>query len=334
MDEASTADAVEPTAELSSIAAEPRRRRSSRRLWLVLALPLSLGLIAITLPPDQASETAVRLGDDSVATTTVPESSSSVPAPTTTVPATTLPPTTAPAVREMHVTAESGTLSIRGVIQPLPSLAGEIVEFTVEGRDAAGGVLAFGADFGDGTPTGMPAPPQVRCATATTAAPAESARSVVYRHAYRLPGVYRVTLAAAVGGCHRDGNTVEAVTEVVIAPGSVFSNGPETPVVTVAQSPAEGRPAGTSVLSVGLVDHDGFVKKVTISWGDGQTSVIDYPTADCYDPITRWPSTADTKTFEHAYAASGDHVVSVTAVSSGCDGLFEQTATASGTVTS
>jgi hypothetical protein len=269
--------------------------------------------------------------------TTVPDVTTTVTVPPTTVPNTTIPDTTVPpTVPEQiaTVTGTSGTLQLKAVIRPASTLAGHFVHFQIDASDSSGGVFALGADYGDGSPTGMPAPPDVLCVKPdgpTTTRPSSNTWS--FDHAYRRPGVYKVVIMVAVGNCGREGNTVEVRSQVVVAPGSVLSNGPQAPEVRVGQSANEDRDPALTIVSFGLIDLDGYVKKLTFDWGDSSPLVVvDFPLSSCADPVTRWPKTSKDYGLEHRYASSGQHVVKATIVSSGCDGLAEQTASAEATV--
>lgn len=212
--------------------------------------------------------------------------------------------------------------------------AGEFAEVHVR-TENVGGNGTFSVAFGDGT-----AGPGWALATTPPDCTGGLAPGVrahdVYRHAYRAPGTYAVTVTftPSCGGT----SPVVGRGTVTVLPGRVLSNGPE-PLAFDTGSPLDVAPAGglEVVAFPNFVDPDGHVARIVYSWGDGTPDAVFGDLADCVDSARRWPTTEFTadppagRQVTHAYARAGTYRVTVTVTTSGCDGRDADTATATAT---
>ena len=240
----------------------------------------------------------------------------------------------------MTVHAEDGTITIDATIEPAYPRAGELVHFRVSATDSEGGMFAFGFVPGDGRRASTPGSPIVDCLARDPSAPPRERSPVSetreFAHTYRVAAERHFRVVVATGACDREGHRAELAGALVVLPGmTVPSNGPRQPQGWVHQN-AEGAPANGVWMSIAAADADGLVQHATVDWGDGSSpSVLEVPRGefDCIDEPNAYPNSGDTHGMEHVYAAPGTYTVTVTVVSTGCDGKNPQSATATGTAT-
>lgn len=224
---------------------------------------------------------------------------------------------------------------------PRRSRAGSFVTLTVRAKDTAGSWNGSEVSFGDG-----PGPIQgasVDCASprpnllGQTPAPPEPKPSDVtheYRHAYRRPGVYTISVKVHSSQYCSDENpeTAEARLDVRVLPGDDLSNGPAAPSAGLFRMDSgwDGEPESLTLdLEYSARDEDGWIERVVVDWGDGSAPQTLGPDDDpCEEPDGRWPAGDVYDAVSHEYAAEGTYEVTLTVTSAGCDGRDEQIATA------
>lgn len=308
----------------------------ARGWWLAATIAVAVSVVTVVVAvADGKDDVAVRAASPGAigAAADGVSSSTTVTEVTTTLPETTTTTTTTLVVPEpLRFSGSSGTLSFDAAVTTVPALSGTFTRFEVDVRDSAGGMISVGILYGDGGPQVSPGPPIPECQGAPDSGE-PSSHKVVRDRAYRLPGVYTVTVIANSGRC-KSSSTAEASGELTVGPGTVVSNGPREPKVNLyVPSEGAGDREGTTYLGIGYSDGDGWVRSLSVDWGDGaDPEVLEYP--DCRDPVTRFPGTGNTVEIPHRYATGGTFDVTVTAVSTGCDGLHEQRASSSITLQS
>jgi len=163
------------------------------------------------------------------------------------------------------------------------------------------------------------------------------------RHPYRYAGTWTVTATFRTQLCggsapleYRGTATVE------VTPADVPTNGPERPRLSNIGENPHGATPGMTRVQASVEEPDGYLTEMRYAWGDGSPdTVFTFPLDKCVDPPDRWPysgspaSLDDTEWTdpEHRYPHPGDYEVTVTAVSTGCDGGERQEATKTVTVT-
>lgn len=195
----------------------------------------------------------------------------------------------------------------------------------------------FGLNTGDKPPR-RPTRPTLACTApqkdeahqdAPPRQPQSSSDSKTYRHSYRVAGDRDVRVSVGTVACSRQTHEAEATTLITVLAGDSRSNGPQEPTAWVLQNAHADRSPEQVLLSFGGTDADGYVRQFTLDWGDGSPpAVIGAPMSSCVDTEEAYPSSAADDALEHVYAP-GRYVATITIVSTGCDGQYSQTATAS-----
>jgi hypothetical protein len=220
--------------------------------------------------------------------------------------------------------AASGGLTASVDVSATRVAVADVVRFAVTMEDEAGSVLRVGVDYGDGTPTGVPAPTHVDCAPGSSGAgaagDAPAHKQVTFEHAYRVAGATQPRLIVRSDGCNRAERSLEAtgtVTVIAAAAGvTVPTNGPLPPTVAVDRDANDGT---AMRIVVAATDLDGYVQRVEVDWGDGTaTEVRSFALDQCADDPHFWRPSQQSATLDHTYASPGPHTVVVRAVSSGC----------------
>lgn len=204
------------------------------------------------------------------------------------------------------------------------------VEF---GAERNGQVMSI--DFGDGTDPGEAAHFEAASPSITSGSNfcSTAVERWVYRHFYRQPGTYIITVKHQTCGLtapvERATGTVRAVVaERADTAKPETTNGPLPPTAGTYSIPSEN----SSLEVRGVVDwadRDGFVHDVRIDWGDGSAAdVITHPLDGCDDGSGRhFPTSTGSDPAAHTYVSAGSYTVKVTVTSTGCDGGTSQTAT-------
>jgi len=151
------------------------------------------------------------------------------------------------------------------------------------------------------------------------------------RHAYRAPVSYRVKVNG-FDDC-RGHVAIESDGDVHVLSGTARSNGPDAPSATVFWHNVQGEnDAFTKHATASGTDDDGFVRQMTLDWGDGSPpDVVTF--TNCVDEPTSWPyatgspdRTQNTAEFSHHYASAGTYSIRATVNSAGCNGADRQEA--------
>lgn len=219
--------------------------------------------------------------------------------------------------------SEGTTLRVRVEVGP----AGEATRFFVE-SDHPRERCSHSVLFGDGF--------DAREAKDTAAGPASSE----FSHAYNRAGRVEFLVQAIVGRCgdHNLYPSLYAWIDIPAGTAPARSQGPQPPTVEALEARGPSELAGTGLLKVWAKGHDddGYIHRFVI-WGDG--SPTDAAPNAAYDGMggckptpSGWPGQHEAWLWapypEHHYATPGIYTVTVTAVSAGCDGRDEQTASA------
>lgn len=198
---------------------------------------------------------------------------------------------------------------------PASPHAGQTVTFDVHASASAHCCYAYMV-FGNGRGT-----PDVHCMQG----PAGSDYSVEYSTIYNQAGRYEFLAGAMSGSSCRNQGDIYAYID--IGPGTSTGQGPDLPVVKVDSStPApghEGDPSYVTLWGQGT-DDDGFVRRIVVDWGDG-TSTTFPGEGDCQRGSDGWPAPSEADVpYDpppvHHYKSHGDFRITLTAVSTACDG--------------
>lgn len=314
-------------------------RRNLLRLLITLGAVAVVGGLLATVDRPSGHGTDVRstgaLAEPSTATTDTTSSRTAAEETTTTTtthveetaPATTT--TTAGTTSEpVKWSAESDSLKASVEVSASSLRVADVVRFIVTVEDESGSTLRVGIDYGDRTPTGVPAPTHLDCQSESDPASSERrvAKQVVFSHGYRQVGSVTPRIVVRSNGCQRAERSLEITgnLDVLAISGVIPTNGPLGPAVT-AEQPRTASTTGTVTLIVTATDLDGYVRTIEVDWGDGSTpSVQRFGLDDCTDDPGFWAPSQRTVTFEHEFRESGDHGVVARVTSSGCTGSDAQ----------
>lgn len=207
--------------------------------------------------------------------------------------------------------------------------AGDVVQFDVElsstDHVCCGLVLHFGdgAEFDAATGFACPGPQSHGPVSFHTS------------HIYNLDGRWTFGVAPITGNCNEPNVEAGLFGRIEVSPGVFSAQGPSLPTVSVAWTilPAKRQndPSWNAITAM-IDDADGWLRDVTVDWGDGsppERVAKDFDGLPCQDNEDGWP--LPTKKFigdaMHHYTTVGVHTVTVTAVSTGCDGSMPQVGT-------
>ena len=228
---------------------------------------------------------------------------------------------------------DEGPVTLHVTVEPAYPRAGEVVQFRVDATDSEGGILVFGFNAGDSRTGTKPGAPIVDCVAPDPDAPPKERspvrRTSDFEHVYRAAAQRHFSVMVATGDCSRKPHYAKVAGVITVLPGVTTSNGPRMPEGSVTQNP-DGAPSNAVLMSIGAVDRDGVVRRISVDWGDGSgPSVLEVPPSEysCADEPTAYPSSGDTHGFHHVYAVAGTYTVRATIVSTGCDGTAQQSET-------
>jgi hypothetical protein len=307
--------------------------------------------LALTAPATPTSSTTA-----AVPSTTPP----AVPVPTTsrppaTAPATTRPaspkPTTAPsvAVRStrntfgptpasyLDIPYSPGTTSWAGVSdgvsitvhtdRPSPRV-GELITFDIDLSSVSHVCCGVEVSFGDGYRFDQ---------GNSWTCPGPQGHGPVHfttTHAYNLDGRWTFSVGPISGNCVEPRAMAGLLGVIEIGPGAKAAQGPTPPRVDFFDETL--RPAGHesdrswASMVAWIQDDDGFIVSATIDWGDGTVPQSFGPTADlstCRPTLEGWPGqgvkSITTGQAVHHYAAPGVYTLTLTGISTGCDGVSD-----------
>ncbi len=153
-------------------------------------------------------------------------------------------------------------------------------------------------------------------------------------HTYNLDGRWTFMVAPISGNCVEPQAMAGLFGVVEIGPGAKAAQGPTPPRIDFfdeTQRPV-GRESDRSWASMvaWIQDDDGFIVSAAIDWGDGSAPQSFGPTADlstCRPTLEGWPGqgvkSIPTGQAIHHYAAPGVYTLTLTAISTGCDGVSD-----------
>jgi hypothetical protein len=209
---------------------------------------------------------------------------------------------------------EEGTGEVVSVRVHLASPSGQAYLHTVnwgDGTQTYDGNVAFSCPaMGVGTPS--PAP-----------APGPSTSDSVIQHIYRSAGSHPITVTAVHGGCYPpipQGTGSDRRT-IRITGTTQPGNGPTTPTGAM----------GLKTVHQGLLtaylegrDLDGYVRTVTVDWGDGTQPETRSNPASCADPHSSWRASSLTQDITHQFRP-GSYTLRLATTSTDCGGTAAQT---------
>lgn len=322
-----------------------RRGQLEHRTWRVFAvgaaaLLLVSGLVLLVVARGPSAQQHLAARDVPPKSAPPDESTTSIASSASTTSTTAAPATTTTSPPPIQLRSAAGGLTLDATIEPGSASRAALVRFTVQATDEQGGLVAAGVDYGDGTPVGIPGPPHADCRTSpagTAKASEPTHEQVVFEHAYRQSGSYRVHVVVTAGGCNRPDARTDASTDyLVLSVGPLLSNGPRLPTVATTQPPADSthNDPSTAYIDIDATDLDGYISSVVVDWGDGTSPTVKTTSlAECIEEATHFPVSSRVVEATHRYLTGGTHSISVIASSVGCDGASRQDAKVSGSVT-
>lgn len=146
--------------------------------------------------------------------------------------------------------------------------------------------------------------------------------------AFNQPGWQSFTVAALTGSCGIDVPRASLIGDIEVRPRPLHVQGSAPPELMIWAGSVQGHPGDRRWLGIGGDARDpdgGRIRSVTIDWGDG--SPVDHP-GDPLPPACTVQADGSVVTaamrfsnVPHHYATPGSYVVTVTAVSTACDGI-------------
>ena len=317
---------------------------SPRRATTLLAIAALSGLVAITaiatIRDDRTARIAISAGGapgssttlaDAPASTTstTPTTSTTVSETSTTTSSTTTSTTAKPAAgaEPLRWTRTEG--SLRADVEASASRfeVGQIITFTVRLRDEGGSIVRAGIDYGDGTPTGIPAAMEVDCGASGERVTEGVDKTITFVHGYRVPGAVQPKVVVRSAGCGRPERVLELERSLTLVAAPSLTNGPVAPSISI-QRTASGGPKELRFV-VAATDLDGQVRSVIVRWNDGTEDQVVPLSGRCTDNPRFWLPTHETIEISRTYAEAGERQVEVTVESSGCAGRDLQRASQS-----
>lgn len=205
-------------------------------------------------------------------------------------------------------------------MSPAAPHAGETVTFTIY-TSSVHRCCHASMVFGNGRTVG-----EGECSNPTTATSA----TTVFTTIYNRGGRFEFSASAASGKDCDGGGDLYSWIEV--GSGTSSGQGPAVPVAEVrwdTSPPAhDGDPSYLSLYG-DATDDDGFVRHLIVDWGDG--TVVTYPgDTDCHEGTDGWPAGSEAWLPAnpwgpiHHYKTYGTFRITLTAVSTACDGSDSQ----------
>jgi hypothetical protein len=152
---------------------------------------------------------------------------------------------------------------------------------------------------------------------------------------YNRAGRWEFSFQGMAGRCG-DHNVYAALYGYIqVAPGPSRAQGPAVPTIEALEARAPNEPVEPGFVKVWAKsrDEDGYISRFLIDFGDGSPSETrPGDPLGCRPTRSGWPAPSTAWLQEpypsHRYAAPGNYTITVTVVSTGCDGTEEQTARA------
>jgi hypothetical protein len=150
-----------------------------------------------------------------------------------------------------------------------------------------------------------------------------------FTHTYNQPGKWHLLFSEGTGRCPGPIQSGAALITIAVGDGPSTSQGPQLPTLQLDVSPDPPGPVGGlhAGIFVWARDEDGYISAVLIDWGDGtpvaQSSGDPIP---CHLTSAEWPVSSEFHApqsqppFIHDYATQGVFTITVTVISTGCDG--------------
>ena len=345
------------------LARVPGRRQATTALATLTALVLTAGLAAAavieeapTRPVDQAVTGSLGPSHLSGA-----EAIDEPPAPATTRPA----PTTTPAAAKSNEapplpghrtpgaavtpfkagrgewSGVSNGITIRMVMNPAAPRAGEPVRFAVEASMPSGQCCNLMLQFGDGGEDTHPPRPGLGPIDCAALEPKSNTVRGEITHVYNKAGRWNFSLTARSGsGCTPSSppaayGSLDGTLQIASGSSSPTAQGPALPTVR----PASIYPYAPRVITLAATaeDADGYIDRLLVDWGDGSPTESYENPQPCKPTPSGWPGGTYTilplwmgvGPVTHRYADDTPRRVTVTVVTTGCDGSAEQRASAS-----
>lgn len=265
--------------------------------------------------------------------TSHPTQTWSPPPPSGNPTATTAPPASPTPTDPGPVTASAGGEKGLRVVATLstggPATATSVT-LTVEAEDDDGQPATPVIDWGEGEPKGGVST-GASCVGDGKDEPDPGSLRKSFTHAWRNPGTYTVVVTVVSFDYCDDAVEQERQTvrlPIEVRPGKVVSNGPAAPYADhVGHLYGDDEGYRTVTLEWTLRDQDGYVGSVLVDWGDGSEPERFRNDPECDDGKgARYPNTRFGDAASHEYEL-GEHTVTLTFSSTGCDGEDRQWAT-------
>ena len=204
--------------------------------------------------------------------------------------------------------------------------AGDVVGFEVEASTSGAACCHVSVWFGDGFADNGQNSWTCPLGSSWGAGPVRHRTS----HTYNLEGRWTFGVGAYTPDCGPAAGDGQLFAVIDVAPGTTTAQGPSLPKVLIDRST---RPPGHEddyswVSMAGqVVEEDGWIRTTTLDWGDGSPTLAlggaMGPTT-CQSTPAGWPAPNRMVIFTgkaiHHYAAPGNYTITLTAVSTACDG--------------
>ena len=199
-----------------------------------------------------------------------------------------------------------------------PARAGVPVEFDVELSSAVHPCCQMHLLYGDGYHGG---PGSFTCATLPKSPGTAKFHA---SHVYNVDGLW-LFWVQAMTDCQEPPVASILMATIEVRPGTDSAQGPSLPVVEIerTQTGHDGDLSWAAVAGMAN-DADGWIRSVSIDWGDGSPPLtLDPGYSPCRPTLAGWPG-PDRMYIDmgavHQYRSPGTYVIVATAVSTGCDG--------------
>lgn len=223
----------------------------------------------------------------------------------------------------------AGGVNISVTVDKAAPRAGEPIRFEVEASSAAHICCNVAILFGDGYMFPQQNPSHI-CPSGGPQGHGPIRLSAT--HTYNRAGRWLFNVQAMTGNCREPGKSNSLFGALEVGPGPSTGQGPEVPNVSIYQTghvgPQLDRTWATVVAEV--TDDDGWIRSMSLDWGDGSPpQPVGGGYMYCQETRSGWPvptlKRIHTGEAVHHYAAAGTYTITLTAVSTGCDGSMTQT---------